>query len=275
MSANDEETTGRVRLTDDEVRALVAQIAEAVRKGTEREPNRWDRFWERLPHVSTFVGSVVLGVVALMFNCNYNREQQREREAQAAAQKQDAERQAEFERQKFVAEERERQRKIILELSEKILSERPPEREGGQALLSHFYPGEAPHILRDITKGEPAEGQQVAGVIAQAEQSAKEAGAWGVVVGHDADPAGAQDEQRKAQGLGFAANIYKKGGRNQYITVAEASASEGGFNSVSDAEAARYTIRSQMREGAYVVRLKNWCQNPQPQPQGYVQCSNE
>jgi hypothetical protein len=269
----DEKTAGQAGLTDDAVRALVAQIAEAVRRGTEREPSFWDKFWERLPHVSTFVGSVVLGVVALMFNANYNEQQKLDAAARSRSEEQEKKAQAAFEEQKFIAEERERQRRVVIELSQKILSEREPEREGGQALLSHFYPGEAPHILREITRGDSSAQQQAAEYIDEAEETARATGAWGVVVGSDTSLAAAQDEQRKAGALGFVTAVYRKGGASLYTTVAEGRSGQGGFDSTSDAEAARIPLRIRVRDDAFVVGLKHWCQSPEPQA-GYVQCAN-
>ncbi|MFL6227730.1 MAG: hypothetical protein ACJ741_03010 [Pyrinomonadaceae bacterium] len=275
MSAPDDKPLGTTGTTDEELRRLIAALADALRRGAEQqqpESNFSDKFWNRLSSVSTFVGSVVLGAVALMFNSNYNSQQAAERQALFN-----------FEQQKFIADERDRQRKTVIELSPKILSEKQAERASGQALLSHFFPGDAPHILNDLAKGsiEGASQENVQQVSKQLDQEikkaterAQEAGTWGIVIGHDDSLASAQDELKRAERLGFTCAIYKKAGRNWYITVAQAHAGENAFTSESDAQAANYTIRGQLRDSAYTVSLKNWCQNPQ-QLEGYTQCSNQ
>ena len=276
MSTPDDKPERTTGTTDEELRRLIAALAEAVRRGAEQRPQTErgfaDKFWDRLSSVSTFVGSVVLGAVALMFNSNYNDRQADERKALFN-----------FEQQKFIADERDRQRKIVFELSPKILSEKQEERLAGQALLSHFFPGDAPHILGDLTQANvegssqqmsPQLSEQYKQAIKKANDRAQAAGTWGIVVGHDDSLASAQDELKRAERLGFTGAIYKKGGRLGFITVALAHVGEDAFNSETDAQAANYTIRGQIRDSAYTVGLKNWCQQPQPQD-GFTQCSNQ
>ena len=242
-------------LTGEELRRLVEGAVAEARRADGPGRSYWDKFWDRLSSVSTFVGSVVLGVVALMFNNNYNAQQAEERRAQFH-----------FEQQKFVADERERQRKIVLDLSAKILSDKEGEREGGQALLSHFYPGEAAEIIRDLAADDPESQREIAHVIAQAEREAAEAGGWGIIVGHDDSLESAGAEVRRAERLGLSANVYKKGSGKWFITVARGLGQErGGFRSQVDAESANYVVQSQIRSGTQVVNLKSWCPNPKEQ----------
>jgi acyl-CoA synthetase (AMP-forming)/AMP-acid ligase II len=271
MSTQDDKPGTISNATDEELRRLIANLADAIQRGV-ATPTQGrgaaDKFWDRLSSVSTFVGSVVLGAVALMFNSNYNNQQAAERQAAFN-----------FEQQKFIADERDRQRKIVIDLSPKILSEKQEERVGGQALLSHFFPGDAPHILGDLAKGSiegaPQEvAKQFDQEIKKANERAREAGTWGIVVGHDDSLESARDELKREESLGFTGAIYKKGGRNGFITVALAHVGESAFNDESDAQAANYTIRGQIRDSAYTVSLKNWCQNPQQQD-GFIQCSNQ
>jgi hypothetical protein len=80
---------------------------------------------------------------------------------------------------------------------------------------------------------------------------------------------------RKTQEAGFAAGVFKKGSRNWFVTVARGQGNDhDGFGTEVDAQSANYTVRAKIRGGTYVVNLKEWCKDPQPQPQGYVQCSN-
>ena len=275
MNGTDDNVERPKSFTDDEVKTLMAQMAEAVRKGAERKRSLADKFWDRLASISTFVGSVVLGAVALMFNCNYNAQQRQERLEQANLQHSAAASQGEMERMKFLADEQDRQRKIVVDLSPKILSTSENDRGQAQALLSHFYPEEAPRILRDLTKGDPKAKQQADTVIARADQDAAAAGGWGIVVGHDGSLEDANAEVRKAGQLGFSAGVYKKGSRTWFITlVLGQGQSPEGFGTEVDAQSANYTVRSQIRAGTYVVNLKEWCKNPE-QASGYTQCSNE
>lgn len=263
MSATNDEQQGRAGFTDDEVKTLIAQIAEAVRRGAERERSFADKFWERVASVSTFVGSVVLGTVALMFNSAYNEQQARQSEAQF-----------DFEQNKFVNEQEGQRRATLKDVIPNLFSESEPEREGAQALLLEVFPNEAKEILERASRLHPAEQEKIAAVIERATTRSNETGTWGVVIGHDDSAAAANDEVNNAKRGGFTAVVYKKG--NWFITVVlgRLGQGRGGFASEDDAKTANFEISRAIREGTYVVALKKWCENPQQQ-QDAVQCSNE
>jgi hypothetical protein len=264
MSTESDDTQKRGGFTDDEVKLLIGQIAEAVRRGTQGKRSFADVFWERMASVSTFVGSVVLGAVALMFNANYNAQQAKQSEAQF-----------DFEQHKFIHEQEGQRRQTLKDIIPNLFSESAPEREGAQALLLEIYPNEAKEILEHVARLRPAPQQEtIAQVIRQADTISKEVGTWGVVIGHDDSADAAAAEVNHAKEVGFAAAVYKK--RSWFITVAQGriGQEQGGFANEDDANRANFEISRAIREGTYVVPLKKWCQNPQPQ-QGYVQCSNE
>lgn len=263
MSASDEETRGRAGYTDDEVKTLIAQIADAVRKGAERERSFADKFWDRMSSISTFVGSVVLGAVALMFNANYNEQQAKQGEAQF-----------DLEKNKFVNEQEGQRRSALKDVIPHLFSENEAERDGAQALLLEFYPNEAKEILERVARLHPAKQGQIEKVIENAETRSNETGTWGIVIGHDDSAADANDEVERAKKEGFAAKVYKK--RNWFITVAvgRVGQEQTGFASEGDANTANFEISRAIREGTYVVPLKKWCESPQQQ-QGFAQCSND
>ena len=263
MSANDEGARGRTVYGDEEVKALLAQIADAMRKGAQRERSFADMFWERMSSISTFVGSVVLGAVALMFNANYNDQQAKQSEAQF-----------DLEKNKFKNEQEGQRRSALKDVIPHLFSESEAERDGAQALLLEFYPNEAKGILERAARVHPAKQEQIAAVIEKAATRSNETGTWGIVIGHDDSAAEANDEVEHAKREGFVATVYKK--KNWYITVAVGRAEQGqaGFASEDDASGANFEISRSIREGTYVVPLKKWCQSPQQQ-QGFVQCSND
>jgi hypothetical protein len=263
MSASDEETRGRASYTDDEVKTLIAQIADAMRKGAARESTFADKFWERMSSISTFVGSVVLGAVALMFNANYNDQQAKQSEAQF-----------DLEKNKFVNEQEGQRRSALREVIPHLFSVNEAERDGAQALLLEFYPNEAKEILERVSRVHSYKQGQIEKVIEDAAARANETGTWGIVIGHDDSAAAANDEVKHAMKEGFAATVYKK--RNSFVTVAvgRIGQEQTGFASEDDAKTANFEISRAIREGTYVVPLKKWCENPQQQ-QSFVQCSND
>ena len=263
MSEANEEVEKRGGFSDDEVKLLIAQIAEAVRRGTESKRSFGDVFWERMASVSTFVGSVVLGGVALMFNANYNAQQAKQSEAQF-----------DFEQHKFVREQEGQRRQTLKDIIPDHFSESAAEREGAQALLLEIYPNEAKEILEHVARLRPAQQEKIAQAIQQADTVSKEVGTWGIVIGHDDSQGEAEAEVSHAKEAGFAAVLYRK--RNWFITVAvgRVGQEQGGFASEEDANRANFELSRAIREGTYVVPLKKWCQNAQPQ-QGYQQCANE
>lgn len=265
MSANEEKPAVVVQPTDDELRRLIAGAADAVRRGAEQNRRSFaDRFWDRMSTISTFVGSVVLGAVALLFNANYSAQQTRQSVEQF-----------DFEKQKYEAEETDRRRKVMLEVIPKLFSDNEAEREGAQSLLLELYPNEAKPILERAAQLHPKQEQYLTPVLQKAEERSAEVGTWGVVVGHDDSLDAARPEVEKAKAEGFAATVYKK--RTWYITVAvgHVGQEQGGFVSEDDAASANFDLSAHVRQGTYVVQLKKWCENPQQQPQGYVECSNQ
>jgi hypothetical protein len=263
MSANDEEGRGRAGYTDDEVKSLIAQIADAMRKGAARESTFADKFWDRMSSISTFVGSVVLGAVALMFNANYNDQQAKQSEAQF-----------DLEKNKFVNEQEGQRRNALRDVIPHLFSENEAERDGAQALLLEFYPNEAKEILERVARIHPGKQGEIEKVIENAATRSSETGTWGIVIGHDDSVAAANDEVSHAKKEGFAATVYKK--RNSFITVAVGLDGQGqsGFASEDDAKTANFEISRVIREGTYVIAIKKWCLNQQQQ-QGFIQCSND
>lgn len=263
MSAENEKPQERVGLKDDEVKLLIGQIADAVRRGAERERSFADVFWERMASVSTFVGSVVLGAVALMFNANYNEQQAKQNEAQF-----------DFEQHKFVHEQEGQRRATLKDIIPELFSQDAAVREGAQALLLEVFPNESKEILERVARAHPAQKERIATAIQQAASRSDETGTWGIVVGHDDSVGAADDEVRRAGAAGFTAAVYRK--RNWFITVAQGRVGQGqsGFASEDDANRANFELSRAVRDGTYVVPLKKWCENPRQQ-QGFAQCSNE
>ena len=264
MSANDDKPKSLSDATDEELRRLIANLADAVRRGASPPQRTFtDKFWDRLSSVSTFVGSVVLGAVALLFNANYNSQQTRQSTEQF-----------DFEKQKYEAEETDRRRKVMLEVIPKLFSDNEAEREGAQSLLLELYPNDAKEILEHVAQTQPKQQQEyIAPALQKAEARSAEVGTWGVVVGHDDNLDAARPKVEKAKAEGFTATVYKK--RNWYITVAvgHVGQEQAGFASEDDADSANFDLSAHIRQGTYVVQLKKWCESPQQQGD-LIQCSN-
>lgn len=264
MSTNNEEPAKRAALADDEVKSLLAQIADAVRKGSERERSFADKFWERMASVSTFVGSVVLGAVALMFNSAYNDQQAKQGEAQF-----------DLEQHKFENEQESQRRATLMQIIPDLFGADEAKREGAQALLLEFYPNEAKGVLERVAATHPEQKEQIAAVIERASERSAEIGTWGVVMGHDQSHEAANAVAERAREEKFAAGVYKKG--HYFVTVAHGRLGQAGtgFANEDDAESANFEISSVVRNGTYVVPLKTWCENPQPAGDAVVQCANK
>ena len=263
MSTNNEEPARRAALADDEVKSLLAQIAEAVRKGSERKRSFADMFWERMASVSTFVGSVVLGAVALMFNSVYSEQQAKQSEAQF-----------DFEKHKFEHEQETQRRATLKDIIPDLLGDDKAKRLGAQALLLEFYPNEASEILGRVASLHPEQKEKIEAAVLKAEARSAETGTWGIVIGHDDSLDAAQDEVERATKEGFAASVYKKG--NWFVTVVggRLGQEQSGFANEDEAASANFEISRVIRAGTQVVALKEWCENPQAAG-GATQCSNK
>ena len=262
MSTNNEETGRRAALADDEVKSLLAQIADAVRKGSERERSFADKFWERMASVSTFVGSVVLGGVALMFNSVYSEQQAKQSEAQF-----------DFEKHKFEHEQETQRRTTLMSIIPDLLGEDQTKQQGAQALLLEFYPNEASAILGRVASLHPEHKAQIEAVVVEADTRSAETGTWGVVIGHDDSLDAARHEVEGAVREGFAAAVYRKG--KWFVTVVggRLGQQQAGFANEDDAASANFEISRVIRQGTQVVPLKEWCENPQAAG-GFSQCAN-
>lgn len=264
MSTNNEEPAKRATvLADDEVKLLLAQIADAVRKGAQRAPSFADKFWERMASVSTFVGSVVLGAVALMFNSVYSDQQARQTEAQF-----------DFEKHKFEHEQATQRRMTLKDIIPDLLSAEEAKREGAQALLLEFYPNEAAAILGRVASLHPEQKQSIETVAVKAAARSSEVGTWGIIVGHDQSLDAARDEVKRAAAQGYAASVYKKG--KWFVTVVggRPGQEQVGFANEDDAKSANFEISRSIRGGTQIVPLREWCANPQAEGE-VTQCSNK
>ncbi len=263
MSTNNEETAKRAALADDEVKSLLGQIADAVRKGSERERSFADKFWERMASVSTFVGSVVLGAVALMFNSVYSEQQAKQSEAQF-----------DFEKHKFEHDKETQRRTTLMTIIPDLLGEDQTKRQGAQALLLEFYPNEAAAILGRVSSLHPEQKEKIDAVVVKAEARSTETGTWGILIGHDDSLDAARDEVKRAAKEGYAAAVYQKG--NWFVTVVGGRVGQEqiGFANEDDAASANFEISRLIREGTEVVALKEWCENPQGGGE-VIRCANK
>lgn len=263
MSTPNEDPAKRSAFADDEVKSLLAQIADAVRKGSQRERSFADKFWERMASISTFVGSVVLGAVALMFNSVYSEQQARQSEAQF-----------DLEKHKFENEQETQRRTTLTAIIPDLLGADQTKRQGAQALLLEFYPNEASAILGRVASLHPEQQTTIEAVVAKAEARSAETGTWGIVIGHDNSLDAARHEVERAAREDYAASVFKKG--NWFITVVggRIGQQQAGFANEDDAESANFEVSRVIRQGTQVVRLKEWCENPQA-GDGVTQCATK
>jgi hypothetical protein len=172
----------------------------------------------------------------------------------------------------FDSQKEERRARVIVEQVPRLFSEKSQDVQAAKTALFVLYPNDSQSIFAYIAQSlsagalsTPEVQEAVTTAVAQAERLNMVVGDWAVVISSDADLAGAQDEVNRAQQANYSGTtVYKR--QDWYATAI------GGFPSQSDADRASISIRTKIRDSAFVVNLSAWC--PRPMDRGtYQECS--
>ena len=173
-----------------------------------------------------------------------------------------------FEQSKFDSDLRTRDAENLKILVPKIVSKDEQEVKVGMATLFVLFQSRTKDVLEAVNASlneqqKAAVKDQFQAALRHAKELENLTDSWIIVVGGDKTVDQAKPEMDKATAAGYAPTLYLKDG--WYRTTV------GPFPTQADGDRTNIAVRAALRNGAYVVNLKNWCPKATPAGQ-YVEC---
>ena len=173
-----------------------------------------------------------------------------------------------FQQAKFDIEQKNRDTENLKAIIPLIVGENEQDVKAGMTTLFVLFPSRAKDILESVNSALPEQQRtalkaQLQPAMERAQQLETRTDAWVIIVGGDKTVNDAKDEMERARRAGYTPTLYLK--QNWYRTTV------GPFPTEVDAEREKIAVSATIRNGSYVVNLKNWCAQPTAKDD-YVEC---